>query len=347
MLYDNKRINRIDYLEYNIEWVIGNYCNFACTYCFDNSNLGTHKPPVKWADAKLMIDNVVYLITEIKKSIPPAAQLQITFSGGEPTTYKHFPKICEVVKDMGIDIMLITNGSMPVKWWRKNMHLFDVVMLSAHTEFTNLDHLKEIIHLFADYPHSRASVAILTGNKTYNKAIEWFKDLSVIQETKPYIDVRLSTIRRTERNVTWEELNDDQLSIVKNLMLDSDRIRYKQEFPRRVSKSGTVRPEPQYQLSDNSWHDLNYHRQQKHITGNWIGYECNAPIQFLSIQEDFRVSKLACGQSIFPEPIYVTDRNFKEKFTVPQPVICSIDAGVNCNCIGLMESNKVWVEPDD
>ena len=28
-----------------IDWVLGNYCNFQCSYCFPNANTGTSRVP--------------------------------------------------------------------------------------------------------------------------------------------------------------------------------------------------------------------------------------------------------------------------------------------------------------
>ena len=223
MYYKGRQITKTDYKVYTIDWMLGNYCNFNCVYCFDHANTGTHRPPVAWEDAQVMIKNVTHLINEMKNNMPEDGYLQMLFQGGEPTIYKHFPKLCKAINDVGVDnLLVVTNGSMPISWWKKHIDCFEDIQLSVHTAEANLEHTKNVIELFAQYPSKRCDASIIIGNHNFSKAVEWFNILKPIHEKRRMFSVRLATVRPPDRNIGYKPLTHQQLRIIKNLMIKSD-----------------------------------------------------------------------------------------------------------------------------
>ena len=345
MYYKGKKISKIHSKIYTIDWTLGNYCNFNCVYCFDNSNTGTHKPPVDWEDAQIMIKNVTHMINEIKKIMPNDGKLQIIFEGGEPTVYKHFPKLCKAIKDIGVEILVLTNGSMPISWWKKHIDVFDDIQISSHTAEADLEHIKNLVELYAQYPYKKCGCSVIVGHHNYDKAIDWFNELKPIQEKRRQFSVRLATIRPTKRNTEYKPLTPEQLKFIGNLMVASDKVKENSPEVKATYDDGIPYkqglPKPQMKVKPHGWRVSTYSRDEAFLEGNWVGYTCYAPTQFISIHEDFKLYNLACGQHVFDPPIYITDKGFIEKFSMPKPVVCSIDKfGKTCNCVGLYDTNK-------
>lgn len=340
MNYRNRRIKQIVNGWYTIEWTLGNYCNFSCKYCFDTANLGTHKPPLM---SEKLLNNVDHMIDQVRSNMPKQSILQVIFTGGEPTTYKDLPKLAAKFKEKGIYVLVVTNGSMPLRWWEQHIHNFDSIMLSMHTAESDAEHLKQIIDL-AISKDVVVSGAILIGNHNYEEALKWYDDFYYFTEPE-YINfrLRLSTIRQTDRNTEWEPLTTEQINYITNIMregyarvrrLRNPKIRrlddvYDKYHPKKVVRSS----------KDTSW---TFWLDQKDLTGSWLGYQCFAPSQFIQINEESKIGMLACGKSIFDNEINIDSDDFIEKFKLPESVICDVkDVGPNCNCIGLADSSKI------
>lgn len=341
MFYKGKKVTKTHNTIYTIDWALGNYCNFNCVYCFDHANTGTHKPPVDWDDAQIMIKNVTHLINEVKKIMPNDGQLRIMFQGGEPTVYKHFPKLCKTIKEMGVGSLILTNGSMPIGWWKKNIEYMDNIQISAHTAEADLEHIKNVVDLYALYPNKKCSCSIIVGHHNYDKAIEWYKELSPIQEKRRQFMIRLATIRPTKRNTDYKPLTDRQLTHIRKLMAASEKIRKtSEEVKSSTPKSWPYMTQHHMKIKSHGWRVSKYATDEMFLSGNWLGYTCYAPREFIQIDEEFKIHRLACGHTLFNPPIYITDKDFIEKFSMPEPVVCSIDVGKHCKCLGLYESNK-------
>lgn len=339
MNYKHRRIKKIVNGWYTIEWTLGNFCNFSCKYCFDTANLGTHKPPPM---SEKLLNNVDHMIDQVKSHMPDQSILQVIFTGGEPTTYKDLPKLAAKFKEKGIYVMVVTNGSMPLRWWKEHIHNFDSIMLSMHTEESNAAQLKEIIDL-AISKEIVVSGAILIGEENYNEALKWYEDFYYFTEPE-YINfrLRLSTIRQTDRNKDWKPLHKTQLDHIAKIMekgyarvrsLRDPKIRrvddvYDKYHPKKIVRG----------LQNTNW---TFWLDQKDLTGSWLGYQCFAPSQFIQINEESKIGILACGKSIFDDEMNINDDDFVKKFKLPASVICDINGNPNCNCLGLADSSKI------
>lgn len=72
-------------------------CNSKCNYC------------VNWRDNKSLVPSVEQII-DIVNSAKLLGIKQILLSGGEPLTHPNWKEIVKKVKEIGLDILLITNG---------------------------------------------------------------------------------------------------------------------------------------------------------------------------------------------------------------------------------------------
>lgn len=101
---------------FNVSWILGRFCNYNCSYCW----------PYARSDKLDYLPLEVYTesINEIKRQANANGfnQFHWSFSGGEPTAYKH---LIDLVKHIESDMVpsyqsihLTTNLSPGSKWWK-------------------------------------------------------------------------------------------------------------------------------------------------------------------------------------------------------------------------------------
>lgn len=116
-----------------IDWMLGNTCNFSCSYC----NPEVHNGTVPWIDIK-QIDG---LITQIKNVYKAKDFRLYNLLGGEPTVWPKLPQFIKKIKtlDESAMVRIHTNGGRTTRWWKENSNLMDEVLISCHPEFINID----------------------------------------------------------------------------------------------------------------------------------------------------------------------------------------------------------------
>lgn len=93
--------------KYKINLHILEACNFRCRQCF--SKFGTEKLlPVK--DWEKIVDNC----------IAGADVAEFNIAGGEPMLYPGLVELVKYIRDKGVKVSLITNGSLMNEEWIKN-----------------------------------------------------------------------------------------------------------------------------------------------------------------------------------------------------------------------------------
>ena len=125
---------------FNISWILGRFCNYKCSYCwpYARSDVPDHQS----------LDVYKSTVDEIKRQARANGfdQFHWSFSGGEPTTYKHLLDLIKYLDD-GIatpyqTVHMTTNLSPSLTWWR-NWHNATCLLqrrsitASFHSEFAN------------------------------------------------------------------------------------------------------------------------------------------------------------------------------------------------------------------
>ncbi len=87
-----------------INYHITNHCNYHCAYCFGKFDVQTD-PSID--DAKQVVDNVASYFAQNN-----ITNGRINFAGGEPLLYNHLDELIEYTADLGIEVSLVTNGSL-------------------------------------------------------------------------------------------------------------------------------------------------------------------------------------------------------------------------------------------
>jgi len=136
---------------FNTSWILGRFCNYKCSYCWPYANSSTpdHQP----------LEVYKSTVDEIKRQAQDNGftQFHWSFSGGEPTAYKH---LLELVEYLGSEeyqsIHMTTNLSPSNNWWQKwadNTKTLQRRSLTAsyHAEFANeIEFADKILQLMAD-----------------------------------------------------------------------------------------------------------------------------------------------------------------------------------------------------
>ena len=123
---------------FNVSWILGRFCNYKCSYCWPYAR--TDKPDHQPLEVyKSTVD-------EIKRQARANGfnQFHWSFSGGEPTAYKHLLDLIKHLDDGLLTpyqtVHMTTNLSPSLNWWR-SWHLATEMLqrrsitASFHAEF--------------------------------------------------------------------------------------------------------------------------------------------------------------------------------------------------------------------
>jgi len=110
----------------NIYVGLGTTCNFNCAYCPPH----VHDGASPWHD----IDQLMAVLTEIRRRYAWKHNRVYNLLGGEPTNWAKLPELCRRIKAMDdhSSIMIATNGSRTPRYWRDIAPYLDRCIVSVH-----------------------------------------------------------------------------------------------------------------------------------------------------------------------------------------------------------------------
>jgi organic radical activating enzyme len=297
-----------------VDWVLGNFCNYKCSYCFPGSNTGDQRPPKISEEIK---DNIRHMVSEIKKHQKKEKIINFTLAGGEPTMYHDLENLVSFLKTLGI-VTLITNGSRTLDWWENHWKYFDNIIISYHTEFANYDH----IHQLSMFLSSKTSVSlhVMMHYENFNNSVaifhKFYQDL---------LDYKITILPKFIR------LNDGQLPYTneeKKILLN---------LPLTKKSSETILNKHVFIKSENFTEKFIL-TGVGHLKGSYRdNYKCAAHIQFLQIDRFGNVGKMSCGTK-FNKEVNILDADFITKFKIEKEYVQCKSS--NCNCLGLHQTAK-------
>lgn len=315
MKFKNKEIVSFEYpgKYITVDWILGNYCNFKCSYCFGDLNTGTFRVP----KINTTIENNV---RHLVKQLQNAGKENILFNlaGGEPTMYHDFDKLTKLMHTLG-KVSVITNGSRTISWWQDHYSNLDKVCISYHVEHADLEHTVKVIEFLLDKVD--LSVHIMMHNELFEKSKEAALKLKELFNNKD-LNLELKLLRDTRGRVV--EYTTEQKEFI-------DQFKFSTVKKNIVPlKTRTI-----IRLKDES-----FKLEPKHIKdleGSFKGYDCFAHQEFVQINQYGNVGNMSCGQ-IYSDISNIYSDNFVSEFVIPQSaVICNQDI---CGCLGLLYSSK-------
>lgn len=298
-----------------IDWILGNYCNFKCSYCFGDLNTGTSRPPKLNDQIK---SNILHLVNQFKDI--GKEKLFFNLAGGEPTMYHDFKQITDYLKTFG-KVGIITNGSRTTDWWENNWQSLDKVLISHHMEFADIEHTMSVIEILLDKVD--LSVHVMVHDEKFEESIAVYKLLhDTYYGRDMHLEIKL--LRSVPgRTVEYTEFQKSQI----------DGLDFKV-----VTTSNTpIQKHTLLHLDNNAAPIVFKYHFVKDSTGTFEGYTCFAPHEFLQINQYGDIGTMSCKQQ-FTNKTNIFADDFVEQFALPTDgVTCSKPS---CGCMGLLVSSK-------
>lgn len=268
-----------------VQWMLGNNCNYSCSYCHEMFRKGDRDK----VTAELLLEickDITYHYDNLGRDVV------FEFLGGEPTLQERIPEIGERLSNFPTNIILRTNGSAPLEWWKKVKSVIGGVAISVHKEFADIDHIKKVVEFLQDsnYGYPMDNIKVLFPVTHRPESFDWGVD-QVTYFQKKY------------------GLGDLQL-------LYSD-------FGRGSSMYMPYRPEQweQYNKFNNYVPTLDdEERGLKRYQPIFTGQRCYAGIDTLTIDSDGNVWRGWCQQGGIIGNIHETSVNWPT-----EPIICQKD----------------------
>ena len=312
------KVEQVDGLRFNIvEWMLGNVCNYNCSYCSSEFKSGNKR----FFDLQVYIDVCNKIIQE---SNDQGKKVWFKFTGGEPTMYPDLIKLLQYIKSTGNYNYLITNGSRTLRFWEevKDANCVDFISISHHVDQSPaINHTIDLVNLFLDTEVS-VMVNITCPTSHFDLAV---KHYNTLYETVPAI-VNLMHIMDSGE---LSEYTNDQREILVQHPLKATRLygtKLKSSIPKQYQyHSGIVKVE----YDDGTELTTHVNNFIKKLENNFKGYSCDVGKSFIRIAHDV-VQRGLCGVgehwSIHDEKMFKTD-----------PIICTKNT---CNCILDMLQSK-------
>jgi len=293
-----------------IEIMLGNLCNFKCSYCFPDSNSGT----MPWPDEQLFYKNLRHLLHSYNKPV------LIYLIGGEPTIWKDLPSVMNKLKtEFDVVFKISTNGSKSIGWWKRHIDIFDIVNVSIHHEYTNIKHSIALLDLL--YEHNiECNADVLMNPLCFDKCIHIVEQLT--NSKYPFTVIAKPVIGSAEYTDTQKEYLSKSVKRYPEIdwYINAARVKRTEIFVE--TDSSTVK------IDNDNWFHINGYN-------NFFGFKCNLGLDIFTI---FRTGVISgnCTQHLYDCNFY--DDDFVNKFTArTEPVICE---QTQCTCSGEMGISK-------
>lgn len=332
----NEDFNRYDPIMGNdyilIDWMMGNTCNYSCSYCHPTVYDGS----LPWPEVETGI-KFVKRATDHYRSIGKN-KIVWNLLGGEPTVWKDFSKFFTAVKeyDPGCIVRILTNGSRTLGWWERNKHLFDELIISFHPEKADYKHCTEVANILAD-----AGVLVSIQVCMYPPMAEY-----CVEAMKYFHEhCRASGIMAKSLQ---ETLIDDR-----TMLYEDEFLKEMRKYDGEPKKLRTADPRLTYELNKKKQSRPAYGKMMRFVntyTGktefiqandtmssgrnSWRGWMCNIGIETLKVDEQGKVSS---GSSCFTNLKHGT---IQDPDNIEFPTagrICEYDW---CSCVADVEVTK-------
>ena len=307
-----------------VDWTLGNYCNYSCSYCFPGCHDGTDPVPKL---NSTMLSNVQHLIDQLR--LANKKNIAFSFSGGEPTVYKDFIPLTQHIKSLGCCVGIVTNGSRTLKWWQRGVEYLDDISISIHHEHADIDHICEVIDFLVQHRKNViVHVMIHFDPKLFEKSLHTLARVRALYELHNTVKIIPKLLRNTHNQVTWYD--QSQLDTVN---------RVAQGINTQRKRLSNISSKSYYVFEDGTTQTIGRENSlnQQWLTGSWQGYSCAAAEEYIQIDYQGNVGVMSCGQAYAPvQNIYTAE--FKQ-FELPRSNVVCTQQG-QCGCMGLARAAK-------
>lgn len=261
---------------FSISWILGRFCNYSCSYCWPYAH--SDKPDHLELDLyKRTID-----IIRFQAAQNGYTNFHWSFSGGEPTAYKHFLELSnKVLLD---STHMTTNLSPGMQWWERWLKGTE---LSRRRSITASFH-----HEFADEKEFGDKILYLTENNvfvTVNQVMVPDKFNELYDRCKRFHDRGI--------NVTLKPQSDPTASSVINGYTEDMIHKMRTGFPQHVNEQELL----QVRLIDNEnkiWYLDQAERFNSFGFNKFKNWTCNSGYQGIVIRGNEVKRSYSCKDNI-------------------------------------------------
>jgi hypothetical protein len=234
----------------------------------------------------------------------------IQLSSGEITLMPEFLNLTAHLKELGCELVVISNGSKPIQWWREAVESLDQVVLSFHPERADLHHFSEVANVASSKIRTHLNVAAPPSH--FEKALGAAEHLAA-NCTDVTILLKPMLVDFKDRLYPY---TDTQLAMFR------DRKFVARTTRPVVSIRGTMLA----QYSDGQTQAVEPAQFIVSDLNHWQGWECSAGLELISIKFSGEIYRAVCGEGGPIGNIY-----FPRRFSLPlSPVVCTRKS---CTCL--------------
>lgn len=296
-----------------VDWMLGNSCCFACSYC--PSSL--HDGSIRWQSEEA----VLALFDRIRSHYVDlfGRKVWIQFTGGEPTMHPAIVPLLEAAARHGFAVSMISNGNRTLRFWQKIRPHLNAMILTYHDEFVEHDRFLEVARLLVEAMPVHCNVTMHPDrfDAVYAKA-------EALAEALPEATFSLKPLR--------EGFGANLYPYTPEQMKRLDRIL---THPRRdlvTMPRGVMRVTER----DGSERNIRACTFILQGTNRWRGYSCQAGLESLRVKGSGEIFRAVCGVG------GMIGRIGGEVRLPATPVLCTRE---HCSCTADILISKVAAAP--
>jgi organic radical activating enzyme len=183
-----------------IQWSMGNTCNFSCEYCPSILHNGT-KP---W----LPTDQYLKVVDKISNHYRSKNRfMHWELLGGEVTTIPDFEKIIERIAMYNSSVTVYTNGSRTIDWWKEAREYLTGVVITYHPLTMDVQHLYDVVDVLKDNLILDINIAGIGGQvEQLSDVVNNLRNMFLDSEMQSVYDVNI-TIKTMYKKYLGEDNN--------------------------------------------------------------------------------------------------------------------------------------------
>lgn len=254
-----------------VDWMLGNACSFACSYCPP----GLHDGSIRWQGAEAVL--ALYDAIRAHYVDGMGREVWIQFTGGEPTMHPRIVTLLQEAARRGFSTSLISNASRTLRFWRMIRPELRSVILTYHDEFVDHGHFLEIAGLLTEAMPVHVNVTMHPDR--FDATFRSAEDLAA---RLPQATFALKPLR-VDFGSGLYPYTPEQLKRLETVLT------------RPAGRGATPRGIMVARRWDGRAEPMRANGFIIHGTNRWRGYRCQAGLESLRVKGDGRVYRAVCA----------------------------------------------------
>ena len=143
-----------------VNWNLGKRCNYDCSYCSPHVH--------DWVSPHHPIEYIENFVTQVNAwAVSQNKTFNMSITGGEPFVHPDIIEILKTIKEASAfdnQLVVITNGSLPLKLYKESLKYLTHLTVSLHLEKSDSETqatLEKIVKIHQQYPDHWISVQVM------------------------------------------------------------------------------------------------------------------------------------------------------------------------------------------